>query len=85
MIPELSGTRTMLVGSKCHDLVVIDAVGSLVSGHYDKQIRMWDSYTDKCRQVLSFDAPITSLSFNAGKPMKRPDSFPTEDDMLLLF
>lgn len=39
----------------------------MISGHYDKKIRMWDPYTDKCRSELKYDAAITSLSYNDGK------------------
>ncbi|UJR27539.1 hypothetical protein I4U23_008821 [Adineta vaga] len=60
-------TRTIFVGSKCHDLVVIDAAGTIISGHFDKKIRMWDAYTDKCRIELKYDSAITSLSYNQEK------------------
>ena len=62
-----SGTRTLFVGSKCHDLVVTDAAGTIISGHFDKKIRVWDPNTDKCRTELQYDSAITSLSHNEGK------------------
>lgn len=61
-----SGIRTLFAGSKCHDLVVTDAAGTIVSGHFDRKIRIWDAYTDKCRTELQYNALITSLSYNAG-------------------
>ena len=61
------GIRTLLIGSKCHDLVVMDATGTLISGHYDKKIRIWDPNDDRCRTELDYDASITSLAFNDGK------------------
>jgi demethoxyubiquinone hydroxylase (CLK1/Coq7/Cat5 family) len=60
------GIQTLLVGSKCHDLVITDAAGTIISGHYDRKIRMWDPFTDKCRNELKYDSMITSLSYNAG-------------------
>ncbi len=60
------GTRTLFAGSKCHDLVIIDAAGTIISGHFDKKIRIWDTYNDKCRTELQYNAIITSLSYNAG-------------------
>ncbi|CAF2686194.1 unnamed protein product [Rotaria sp. Silwood2] len=60
-------TRTLFAGSKCHDLVVIDAAGTIISGHFDRKIRIWDAFTDKCRTELQYDSLITSLSYNAEK------------------
>lgn len=60
-------SRTLFAGSKCHDLVVTDAAGSIISGHYDKKLRIWDTYTDKCRLELQYTAAITSLSYFAEK------------------
>ena len=54
----------MSVGSTCHDLVIIDAAGTIVSGHFDKKVRIWDPFTHKCRTELIYDASITSLSYN---------------------
>jgi autophagy-related protein 16 len=60
------GIKTLFAGSKCHDLVVTDAAGTIISGHFDKKIRIWDAFSDKCRIELPFNAAITSLSYNAG-------------------
>jgi len=60
------GARTLFAGSKCHDLVVADAAGTIISGHYDKKLRFWDAYADKCRLELQYNASITSLSYFAG-------------------
>ncbi len=59
--------------SKCHDLVIIDAAGTIISGHFDRKIRIWDPFTDKCRTELKYDSAITSLAYNNGK--KSNDSF----------
>lgn len=61
------GIRTLFAGSKCHDLVITDAVGTIVSAHFDKKIRFWDTLSDQCRQELLCTAAVTSLSYNAGK------------------
>ncbi|CAF1165549.1 unnamed protein product [Adineta steineri] len=57
--------QTLFAGSKCHDLVIKDASGTIISGHYDKKIRIWDTSSDKCRTELQYDASVTSLSYNA--------------------
>lgn len=59
--------RTIFAGSKCHDLVVTDPVGTIVSAHFDKTIRFWDTLSDRQHRELNFTAAVTSLSFNAGK------------------
>ena len=61
-----TGVQTLFAGSKCHDLVVTDATGTIISGHFDKKIRIWDALSDKCRVELQYNAAITSLSYNAG-------------------
>jgi autophagy-related protein 16 len=59
--------RTLLTGSECHDLVAHDASGSLISGHFDKKIRFWDSRNDSAKCELQLQAAITSLAINRGK------------------
>jgi hypothetical protein len=53
--------------------VITDAAGTIISGHFDKKIRIWDPFTDKCRTELKYDSAITSLSYNDGK--KTNESF----------
>ena len=60
------GVRTLFAGSKCHDLVALDRSGNLISGHFDKKIRFWDTRNDTTRGELQFQAAITSLSINRG-------------------
>ncbi|CAF4332014.1 unnamed protein product [Rotaria socialis] len=59
--------QTLFAGSKCHDLVILDAAGTIISGHYDRKIRIWDPFANNCRTELQYDAAITSLSFNDEK------------------
>ncbi|CAF2817625.1 unnamed protein product [Rotaria sp. Silwood2] len=59
--------KTLFIGSICHDLVVTDATGTIISGHFDKKIRIWDPFTNRCRTELEYDAAITSLSYNDEK------------------
>ena len=61
------GIQTLFVGSKCHDIVIADANGTMISGHYDKKIRIWDPFSNQCRSELPFDSVITSLSYNNGR------------------
>jgi hypothetical protein len=61
------GVRTLFAGSKCHDLVALDASGSLISGHFDKKIRFWDTRNESPKCELQLQAAITSLSINRGE------------------
>ena len=61
-----SGVRTLFAGSKCLDLVITDAAGTIVSGHFDKKIRTWDNLADQCRHEFTCNASVTSLSYNMG-------------------
>ncbi len=76
------GVRTLFAGSKCHDLVAHDASGSLISGHFDKKIRFWDSRNDSAKCELQLQAAITSLSINRGK---KSTNFPNIYSIFWLF
>ncbi len=62
--------------------MITDAAGTIISGHFDKKIRIWDPSADKCRTELKFDAAITSLSYNNGKTA--PAFFPEIRNLIFL-
>ncbi len=74
------GVRTLFAGSKCHDLVALDASGSLISGHFDKKIRFWDARNESPKSELQLQAAITSLSINRGQRNK----IHSKDSILIL-
>lgn len=59
--------RTLFAGSSCNDLVVASGSsdsGSIISGHFDKRIRFWESRTEStCNEIL-LEGKITSLALS---------------------
>ena len=52
--------RTLFAGSSCNDVVCVGQV--IVSGHFDKRVRFWESRTEStCNEIL-LDGRVTSLS-----------------------
>ena len=60
-------TRTLFAGSSCNDLVVASGSsdsGSIISGHFDKRIRFWETRTEStCNEIL-LEGKITSLALS---------------------
>lgn len=55
--------KTLFAGSSCNDVVVSlsNVQSSVISGHFDKRIRFWDTRSDSsCNEIL-LDGRITSL------------------------
>ncbi|XP_015670968.1 autophagy-related protein 16-2 [Protobothrops mucrosquamatus] len=55
-------SRTIEVFSCCYDVVCCNNV--IVSGHYDKMIRFWDTRDPHCTQVVPVGGKVTSLSLS---------------------
>lgn len=59
--------RTLFAGSSCNDLVVASGSsesGSIISGHFDKRIRFWETRTEStCNEIL-LEGKITSLALS---------------------
>ncbi|KAM3837480.1 protein Atg16l2 isoform 2-T2 [Vipera latastei] len=55
-------SRTIQVISCCNDVVCSNNV--IVSGHYDKMIRFWDTRDPHCTQVVPMGGKVTSLSLS---------------------
>jgi autophagy-related protein 16 len=62
--------RTIFTFSSCNDICLMDADGqTLVSGHLDNNIRLWDARTGVSIQELTgvHNGQITSVSMSPGK------------------
>ncbi|RZC36311.1 autophagy-related protein 16-1-like, partial [Asbolus verrucosus] len=54
--------ETKFAGSSCNDLVTVDSSGStIISGHFDKSIRFWDSRSESSANNILFNGKVTSL------------------------
>lgn len=64
----LKGIETKFAGSSCNDLVTSDGSGStIISGHFDKRIRFWDTRSDSTSDDILLQGKITSLDLSRGK------------------
>lgn len=64
---ENVGIETKFAGSSCNDLVITDGSGStIISGHFDKKIRFWDTRTDCSANDIVLNGKITSLDLSKG-------------------
>lgn len=60
--------ETKFAGSRCNDLVTTDGSGStIISGHYDKKIRFWDTHTYSSVNDIELHGKITSLDLSRGR------------------
>lgn len=63
----VQGIETKFAGSSCNDLVTSDGSGStIISGHFDKRIRFWDTRADSNSDDISLHGKITSLDLSRG-------------------
>jgi len=54
--------------SSCNDLVTSETVGTtIMSGHFDKRIRFWDTRTEKPHTEIEVQGRVTSLDLSRGK------------------
>lgn len=57
--------ETKFYGSSCNDLVTTDGSGStIISGHFDKKIRFWDTRTNCSVNDIVLQGKITSLDLS---------------------
>ncbi|GAB6018783.1 hypothetical protein CHUAL_000448 [Chamberlinius hualienensis] len=60
------GMRTIFTGSSCND-VVTDRPGTMIiSGHFDKRIRLWDSRRESMANEIALQGKVTSLDISPG-------------------
>ncbi|XP_043466583.1 autophagy-related protein 16-1-like [Leptopilina heterotoma] len=61
----LLSIETKFAGSSCNDLVTSDGSGStIISGHFDKRIRFWDSRAESSSNDIPLQGKITSLDLS---------------------
>lgn len=60
-----SGTKTIFAGSSCNDLVTLHST-LIISGHFDKRVRFWDSRSDNTSNEIGLHGRITSLALSPG-------------------
>jgi len=60
------GTKTIFAGSSCNDLVTLHS-NVIISGHFDKRVRFWDSRSDNTSNEIGLHGRITSLALSPGK------------------
>ncbi len=64
----VAGIRTIFAGSSCNDLVTNDGLGTnIISGHFDRKIRFWDTRSDTSSNDVCLLGKITSLDLAPGK------------------
>ncbi|XP_055716111.1 autophagy-related protein 16-1 isoform X2 [Phlebotomus papatasi] len=57
--------ETKFAGSSCNDLVTTDGSGScIISGHFDKKIRFWDTRTDSSSNDIVLSGRVASLDLS---------------------
>lgn len=62
------GIETKFAGSSCNDLVTLDSSGStIISGHFDKSIRFWDSRSESSSNNIILNGRVTSLDLSRGE------------------
>ena len=68
-ICHFQGIETKFAGSCCNDLVISDSAGtSIISGHFDKKIRCWDTrMSDSNKREILVQGKVTSLDMGRGK------------------
>nr|XP_037285186.1 autophagy-related protein 16-1-like isoform X2 [Rhipicephalus microplus] len=60
--------RTIFAGSSCNDLVASDSGGTtIISGHFDKRLRFWDSRAESSANEIVLGGLISSLDLSADR------------------
>ncbi|KAH8010028.1 hypothetical protein HPB51_024378 [Rhipicephalus microplus] len=64
----IGGIRTIFAGSSCNDLVASDSGGTtIISGHFDKRLRFWDSRAESSANEIVLGGLISSLDLSADR------------------
>ncbi|CAH0559290.1 unnamed protein product [Brassicogethes aeneus] len=62
LFSDTPGIETKFAGSSCNDLVAVDSSGStIISGHFDKSIRFWDTRSESSANNIVLNGKVTSL------------------------
>ena len=63
----MTGTKTVFAGSSCNDLVTVDGMGTnIISGHFDRKIRFWDTRAETSVNEIHVQGRVTSLDLSPG-------------------
>ena len=65
MLCFLSGIKTLFAGSSCNDLVTLHG-SNIISGHFDRRVRFWDSRSDHTTNEIELLGRVTSLALSPG-------------------
>ena len=60
-----TGVKTIFAGSSCNDLVTLHG-NHIVSGHFDKRVRFWDTRSDSSTNEIMLQGRLTSLNLAPG-------------------
>lgn len=55
--------KTLFAGSSCNDLVTLHG-SNIISGHFDKRIRFWDSRSEHTTNEITLQGRLTSLALS---------------------
>lgn len=55
--------KTLSCASACNDLITLNN-GAIISGHFDKKIRFWDTRSDSFNHEIPLNGKITSLEIS---------------------
>ncbi|KAK3604095.1 hypothetical protein CHS0354_010401, partial [Potamilus streckersoni] len=55
--------KTIFAGSSCNDLVTLHGT-NIISGHFDKRLRFWDSRSDSTTNEVTLQGRISSLQLS---------------------
>ena len=68
VLPFFAGVMNIFANSKCFDIA--DGVGStsILSGHFDSTIKVWDTRASRePKNVVKVDGHVTSLTLGTGE------------------
>ena len=60
-----TGVKTIFAGSSCNDLVTLHG-DLIISGHFDKRVRFWDTRSDSSTNEIMLQGRLTSLNLAPG-------------------
>ena len=64
---SILGIKTIFAGSSCNDIVTSDGMGTnIISGHFDKKIRFWDTRSECSAKEILLQGRVTALDLAPG-------------------
>lgn len=62
----LPGIKTIFAGSSANDVISTDHY-NIISGHFDRKVRLWDVRSDSTPKEISLQGRVTSLDLSVGE------------------